>query len=117
MLGWTFAVYAALGAGAIYFSGFKLNIALLCVFLGLFLLDGVPALLVHLQYWMANRRTVLKIDKEHRQLSYITPNGTQVHHFDDIALLQHFASYGGGSWYSFANTGILKLLLTTTVRS
>lgn len=109
MLGWIFAVYAAIGAGTIYFSGFKFNIALLCVFLIFFLLDGVPALLVHIQYWTTNRNTVLKIDKEHQRLTYITPNGTQVHHFDDIALLQHVASYGGGSWYSFSEYRYFKI--------
>lgn len=109
MLGWLIAVYAVLGAATIYLSRFKLNIALLCVFLGLFLLDGMPALLVHLQYWRANKSTVLKIDKERQRLTYITPHGTQVHPFEDIASLEHVASYGGGSWYSFSEYRYFKI--------
>jgi hypothetical protein len=109
MLAGIFIVYTAIGAAAIYFSAFKMNTALLHVFLGFFLLDGLPALLVHIQYWLTNRNTVLKIDKEYQRLTYITTNETKVYRFEDIALLQHVASYGGGSWYSFSEYRYFKI--------
>jgi hypothetical protein len=109
MLTRIFVVYGAIGIVYVYLQGFTLKRPFLIIFLVMFSLDILPALIAHIQYWIANKNAILKIDKEHQQLSYATPTGTQVHNFDDIISLQHFASYAGGSWYSFSEYRYFKI--------
>jgi hypothetical protein len=72
------------------------------IFLVIFLLDILPTLVVHVQYWLANRNSVLTISKELHQLTYSDKFQMLSYSLDDIIKLLHVASFGGGSWYSFS---------------
>src|SRR6185437_3620318 len=102
MLSWMLIVYGLLGLVYVYFFGFKINRFFALAFLAAFLFDICPPLIAHTQYYIANSHATLTIDKEDQILMYNSPKECMSYHFDDIAVVEHVASYGGGAWYSFS---------------
>jgi len=109
MLWWMISVYGTLTVIYILWKGFTLRGPFFYVFAGFFLLDILPTLLVHFQYWLANRNALLMIDRKNQKISYSTPQQRLRYGFDEITSFKHFASYGGGAWYSFSEYRYFKI--------
>lgn len=83
---------------------------LLGTLIGVFILNVLPVIIVHIQYYLANRRANLNIDIEKRILNYTSPKQHCEYSFDDIKYLDHHVSYGGGSgWYTFSEYRYYKI--------
>lgn len=102
MLTWMLVVYSIIFTIAVYGFGFTLDYHYFYAYLLFFLLDICPTLLVHAQYVIVNWGCELVINKELETIVFTSPKESLRCHFDDIVLLQHVASYGGGAWYSFS---------------
>ena len=78
-----------------------------------FILDTAPALILHLQYFLENKHSMLKIDNVQKKLSFTSPRlKTELIDFDLIKSLKFYASYGSGAgYYSFAYYRYYKLEL------
>jgi hypothetical protein len=61
------------------------------------IIDTLPALIVFIQYWLKNRRSVLTIDTDKRNLLYETPAQQFAYSFDDISNLDYYRALGKGS--------------------
>lgn len=95
-------VHSVLIYAYLHFFGLKGDLTFLWIYLGIFMLDGLPTIILHLQYLSANRNTVLIFRKQQRTLSYTRKEKTFDYSFDDIAEALYVAGYGGGAWYSFS---------------
>ena len=95
-------VYGVLLFIYFYYYGFGIETPYQYIFLFFFLLDICPALLVHIQYLTINKGAALVINTELKTINYTTRKESFLYHFDDIELLRHVASFGGGAWYSFS---------------
>ncbi len=70
--------------------------------IGVFIINVLPVIIVHTQYYLANRGANLIIDLNKRVLIYSTKTQRYKYSFGDIKILDHHVSYGGGSgWYTF----------------
>ena len=108
-LNWMLSVYGILLTIYFYYYGWHFPGPYIYIFSAVFILDILPTLILHVQYWMANRNSVFVINKELHKLTYSNPYQSNSYNFDEIASLLHVASYGGGSWYSFAGYRYFKI--------
>ncbi len=108
-----FVIYSFLGALYLFFLGFSLPTPIyLYAFLVLFVIDLLPAIILHIQYLAKNSKAELIIDKQTRIISYRSPSKSFIYSFDDVVALQCVASYGGGKntgYYSFGDYRFCKL--------
>jgi hypothetical protein len=109
MLGWMISVYGVLIAIYLYFYGFTIQSPYKYIFAAFFILDILPALLVHFQYLSKNNGAVLTIDRTSHDLTYKNDTLDFKYQFGDIEAMEHVASYGGGSWYSFSEYRYFKI--------
>jgi hypothetical protein len=92
-----FYIYPALLIAA-YFLNFDIrSVGMLFVIILLALTDSLPALIVFTQYWLKNRRSILTIDTDKRELVYVAPAKRLAYSFDDISNLDYYRSRGKGS--------------------
>ena len=91
----------------LYPYGFVLyHIVFAYIFAFLFLTDLLPAIILHVQYFIQNRQAVLTISKSDKTISYSNSRLNRSHHFDEIAIFKYVACQSGmGSpgWYSFGD--------------
>ncbi|HEY1019046.1 MAG TPA: hypothetical protein VGE25_08620 [Sediminibacterium sp.] len=75
-----------------------------------FLIDALPTLIVHLQYWLKNRGCELIIDTQSKTISFEEPNRKKVYSFDQIKSLHYYNSYASGTgWHSFGQYRFYKI--------
>lgn len=76
-----------------------------------FLLDLLPTIIVHTQYWIRNHKAFLKINTETKELFY-EKNFSHVNYsFADINLLKYYRNLGKGSgWNSFSQYRYYKIV-------
>ena len=86
----------------LHFFGLKGDLTFLWIYLGIFMFDALPTIILHLQYLSANRNAVLVVRQRQRTLSYTRKKEHLDYSFDDIAEVVYVAGYGGGAWYSFS---------------
>jgi hypothetical protein len=111
-LNWLITVYIAIGYIFYRFFGFSFKGPVPYIYLAYLSFDIVPTLLVHIQYYRANKDAVLDINRELRTISYETPRETLSYHFDDIGSFVRVDSWGAGAWYSFAEYRYYKITFT-----
>lgn len=76
-----------------------------------FILSVLPVIIVHTQYYIANRGASLIIDTDKKILMYSSKIKQYEYSFDDIQFLYHYVSYGGGSgWYTFDEYRFFKIV-------
>jgi hypothetical protein len=109
-LSWLITVYLAVGAIFFHFFGSSLKGPIPYIYLSLFLLDILPTLLVHIQYYQANKGAVLDIDRALHRISYVTAKEVIAYNFDDIESFVRMDSWGAGAWYSFAEYRYYKIV-------
>jgi hypothetical protein len=85
--------------------------AFLFVFVFFFLIDILPTIIVHTQYWLKNYKAILTINTGSKGLKYETPTKQLNYSFDDIESLQYYRSWGKGSgWHSFGEYRYYKII-------
>jgi hypothetical protein len=85
--------------------------ALVLTLLIFFLIDAFPTIMVHLDYFIQNRRSLLELNTERRELTYSSPKKKLQYSFDDIMELHYFRSYGKNTgWYSFGEYRFYKIV-------
>lgn len=91
---------------------FTLMVTLLCIFF----FDTLPALILHLQYFLVNKSSLLIIDKGKRTILYKSSRkNTEELPFSAIKSLKFHVSYGRSSGvYSFARYRYYKINLSTS---
>lgn len=83
---------------------------LLGMLIAVFIISVLPVIIVHTQYYIANRGANLNVDIEKGILNFTSPKQYYEYSFDDIKYLDHHVSYGGGSgWYTFGEYGYYKI--------
>jgi hypothetical protein len=102
----------------LYFGGnfyLKMDInnpALLWTLILYFLIDMLPTMILHIQYYLKNRHATFIMDSEQKRFSYEAPNSKLNYTFDDIASLEYYRPYGIGSgWNSFGQYRYYKIML------
>ena len=94
----------------IYIVG--LSTAFYLIFAGFFLLDIMPALIVHVQYLIKNSGVVLTVDASQKKLTFDDKGHLTEVQFSDLTRLIRVASYGSKTGvYSFGNYRYYKLIL------
>jgi len=95
----------------LYYYGFAGNIVLLISYFVFFTFDGLPTIILHLQYLSANRYSTLVIHGQDRMLSYTRQDEHLNFSFDDIEKIIYVAGLGNGAWYSFSEYRYFVLVL------
>jgi hypothetical protein len=111
-LNWLITVNLALAIIFYYFFGFSLWGPLPYVYLGFILVDILPTLFVHIQYYQANKHAKLDIDTSLHRIRYVTAKKTLTYNFDDIESFVRMDSWRIGVWYSFADYSYYKITFT-----
>lgn len=101
LLSWLLIVYSVIGIIFYYFFRLSLKFPIAYVYLWFILADILPTILVHIQYYKANRGVTFEIYREIRELRYTTENENLTYKFDDIVSFVQVISYGAGGWFSF----------------
>jgi hypothetical protein len=91
---------------------FTLKVAILCIFC----LDTLPALILHIQYFLANKSSLFVIDKVKRTILYKSSRmNTGEVSFNAIKSLEYHVSYGRSTGvYSFARYRYYKINLNNS---
>jgi hypothetical protein len=108
-LNWLITVNLAIGIIFYYFFGFSLWGPLPYIYGWFILLDILPTLLVHIQYYQANKGAVLDIDRTLHRISYVNAKKTLTYNFEEIESFVRMDSWGTGVWYSFAEYRYYKI--------
>jgi len=111
-LNWLITVNLAIGIIFYYFFGFSLWGPLPYIYGWFVILDILPTLLVHIQYYQANKGAVLDIDSTLHRIRYVIAKQTLTYNFEDIESFVRMDSWGTGIWYSFAEYRYYKLTFT-----
>ncbi len=72
----------------------------------LFILDTLPNLIVHIQYWLKNRKAVLYINVEEKTILYKSSGYDITGNFQDIKCFSFYSIYG--SERGFYSYGVYK---------
>jgi len=103
------------GAAIIYLYFFGVHIPYTIFMLPLllvFVLTILPVLILHIQYYRANKSSELMIDKRNRKLRYITDLVDLEVSFGDIEFLHFYGSFAGDSGlYTFSAYRYFKIIL------
>jgi hypothetical protein len=99
--------------GYFYSGGFFKSNILIAVLLLTFLIDTLPALILHIQYLVKNRKVELIIDRQNDLIVYKRISNTINFSFNDIDSVKYFVSYGRQTGvYSFAIYRYYKIILS-----
>ena len=96
--------------GGLFFLKFSLNdfVILYSIF---FIIDMIPTIILHTQYWIKNQGTILTLNTETKELIYDTKSDLLRYSFDDIKYLQYYRSLGKGSGlHSFGEYRYYKII-------
>lgn len=109
-----FIITFFIGYGFYLFSINNLdNKAYIFVFIFYFLIDMLPTIIVHIQYWIKNHGVIFIINTETKELHYKTSQKQLKYSFNDIASLQYYRSLGKNSgWHSFGQYRYYKIIFT-----
>lgn len=78
----------------------------------LFLIDTLPTIIVHTQYWIKNHGAIFTINTETKELKYEKSTRQFFYSFNDIISLQYYRNLGKGSgWNSFGQYRYYKIIL------
>jgi|SRR5450432_334708 len=82
-----------------------------------FVIDVLPTLILHIQYYLKNRNTLMEVDTNSRKFEITTSQKTFEYSFDDIISLEYFRSYGKGTgWNSFGMYRYYKIATSDGAR-
>ena len=109
-LTWLLSVYGILLTIYFWYYGLSFPEPYIYVFIFIFVTDILPTLMLHVQYWLANKGAVLTVSREFNRLTYSDRFQSLTYGLDEIAGLLHVASYGGGSWYSFSEYRYFRII-------
>ncbi len=95
----------------IYFLGFQIShpahVVLICVY---FMLDVLPTVILHLQYFKNGSKKQFIISKERQTVIVQHDTIERIYRYADLERIEYYGSYGGGSgWYSFGEYCFYKL--------
>lgn len=77
----------------------------------IFVLDTLPAIIVHIQYLIKNKTSVLIVNQQKNTFSYSGKHRSIEASFSDIAGLYHYASFGSGTgYYSWAEYRFFRIV-------
>jgi hypothetical protein len=77
-----------------------------------FIIDVLPTLILHIQYYLKNRNLKMEVDTNSRKFEIVTSSKTFDYSFDDIISLDYFRPYGKGSgWNSFGMYRYYKIVV------
>ena len=96
----------------IYFSKYPLlSIGFIIIFPIIFLIDSLPAIIMHIQYLLKNRKSVLILNTESKELIFESQGKEKLaYSFNDIISLDYYRSYGKGSgWHAFGQYRYYKI--------
>ncbi|MEO6837729.1 MAG: hypothetical protein ABI261_03355 [Ginsengibacter sp.] len=87
------------------------NKAYISVFLFFLVIDILPTIIIHIQYWIKNHGIIFIINTETKKLQYEGLYKIIEFSFDDISSLQYYPSLGKGSgWHSFGEYRYYKII-------
>jgi hypothetical protein len=101
--------------GMVYYWYHKFNfIPLVITLSSVFLLDTLPALILHIQYLIKNYKAIVLLNTTDRTFSYRSfKQKEKVSNFSDIKLLEYYVSYARKMGiYSFARYRYYKIILS-----
>ena len=105
--------YGLFGGIYLFFFGFSLPTPIyLYAFLVLFVIDLLPAIILHVQYLVKNWTVILTIDTKSKTVFYQSKETSFTQNFDDIFLAEYVMSYGfkgSAGFYSFAEYRYQKI--------
>lgn len=105
--------YGILITAYLYFFGFNSPTSIFVyVFLFLFLFDLLPAVILHVQYFIRDRNTVFRINVSDRCISYNSKKLNFEYSFSEIHSIGYVTSYGyrgSKGWYSFGEYRYCKI--------
>ena len=87
------------------------DIAAFIVFSFFFLIDSLPTIIVHIQYLLKNRKSLLILNTETKELIFESQGKEKLaYSFNDIISLDYYRSYGKGSgWHAFGQYRYYKI--------
>jgi len=100
--------------GAVYYRYRTISLTPLLITLGgVFLLDTLPALFLHIQYLSRNYKAEFSINTMDRTFSYLSKQKEKKYSFSEIKLLEYYVSYARKTGvYSFSRYRYYKIILT-----
>lgn len=103
----------AVAIGMVYYTGSILpTIWVLLPYSIYFLVNILPAIILHVQYFNKNRRIVLTIDTDKKMFSISNADLGNSYNFSDINKVKFFGSYGKGTgFYSFGEYRYCELIM------
>jgi hypothetical protein len=80
----------------------------ICIF---FVIDALPTLIAHFQYWMKNKGNEVIIDTQEKLIDFKSKKGEISYSFDQIKSVHYYCSYAFGSgWHSFGQYRYYKII-------
>ena len=92
------------------FEKSEINLLIILLFLSIFIVNILPVLLIHIQYFLTNRNMLFKIDSSNNKIEYSQNGIIKKLDFSEINRLISFRSYGYRSWYLFEAYEYLKII-------
>ena len=99
--------------GYVYFFGFTIQKAPILAFVLFSLIDLLPLFILHIQYYIRNKNSILTINRTDRFFIYKEKEAEKLFHFNEILFIKCITSYGNGKispgWYSFGQYRYCKI--------
>ena len=110
-------IWIGLMVGCVYLLKINLNnIAFIYIAIFCLLIDTIPTVILHTQYWIKNHEVVFLINTDVKELQYETPTKQLKYSFTDITSLQYYRNLGKGSgWNSFGEYRYYKIIFNDEI--
>lgn len=93
----------------------KINLsdkAFIYIAIFIFIIDTLPTIILHVQYWVKNHNVIFILNTEKKDLSYERSKKKLTYSYLDIRSLIYFRNLGKGSgWNSFAQYRYYKIIV------
>jgi hypothetical protein len=98
-----------------WYQGYQLNLGMTLAWIGIFVIDLLPAIILHINYCINDFGSRLTIGKETNTLIYYDSNSSQLFNLSDVVQLNHVVSIGGANtisgWYAFGDYSFCEIEL------
>ena len=81
------------------------------VIFGFFSFDALPTIIMHIQYFCANRNAAIIVRHQERMFLYIKNGIRENYSFDEIEMIIYEVGFGNGAWYSFSDYRYFVLVM------
>lgn len=98
-----------------WYLGYELSVGMIMVWLGIFVIDLLPAIVLHINYFINDLGSELTIDRGAGTLFYRNSKNNRLFNLADAVELNHVVSIGGAStytgWYAFGDYSFCEIQL------